>query len=167
MMRKLDKLPEKIRKKVEPKALRAAVKPMVKDAKKGARRNKTRSTGLLATSIGVRLKTYRRGKNRGMTMAIWGPRTKFKSVKAGGTSIHPAKYAHLIEFGTAPHAIRAGRKMLAFDDKGENVVLSKVDHPGSPARPFMRPAFTKNKRRAIRLMVGVINAALRKERTTK
>jgi HK97 gp10 family phage protein len=51
-------------------------------------------------------------------------------------------YAHLVEYGVKPHVIIAGGgtkkgKALAA---GARILGEKVDHPGAPAKPFMRPA---------------------------
>lgn len=56
------------------------------------------------------------------------------SVKVGNIV---AWYAHLVEFGTRPHVIRAapGRAM-----RFGGVTTREVHHPGTRARPFMRPA---------------------------
>ena len=51
------------------------------------------------------------------------------------------RFARYREFGTKPHAIpkarKRGRKVLRFPDGGFAV---RVNHPGSKARPFIRPA---------------------------
>lgn len=45
-----------------------------------------------------------------------------------------AFYAHMVEFGTAPHKITARKaKVLAIG-------VASVNHPGSKPKPFMRPA---------------------------
>lgn len=52
------------------------------------------------------------------------------------------EYAGFVEFGTAPHEIRPKRgKALVFYMGGRKVVVSKVNHPGTRAKPFVRPAF--------------------------
>lgn len=56
------------------------------------------------------------------------------SVKVGN---FVAWYAHIVEFGTRPHVIRA-RPGNAMRFGG--VTTRRVDHPGTRARPFMRPA---------------------------
>lgn len=54
-------------------------------------------------------------------------------VLAGSRKKGEAFYAHLVEFGTAPHKI-AGPVTI-----GGNVV-SNIEHPGTRAQPFLRPA---------------------------
>jgi len=75
-------------------------------------------TGELRESLGVRVEPNR---------VIVGP---------------TAKHAPYVEFGTRAHEIRAkNKKALAFKVGGNMVVVQKVNHPGTKARPFVRPAF--------------------------
>lgn len=59
------------------------------------------------------------------------------TVKAGDRK---AFYAHMVEFGTQRHVIKA-RKGGMLNIGGR--LVSQVDHPGARAKPFMRPAFDK------------------------
>ncbi|HLO41013.1 MAG TPA: HK97-gp10 family putative phage morphogenesis protein [Phycisphaerales bacterium] len=57
--------------------------------------------------------------------------------------IRPRTYAHLVEFGTRPHATGKGSQLkdrLNSKRKGSGVQFGH-HHPGARARPFMRPAF--------------------------
>lgn len=61
------------------------------------------------------------------------------SVKVGGK--HKGVdgwYAHLVEYGTRPHVILPKKQGGAMQFGGIKTRL--VDHPGTRARPFMRPA---------------------------
>lgn len=52
------------------------------------------------------------------------------------------EYAAFVEFGTKPHVIRAkNAKALAFKMGGQTVIVRKVNHPGTKAKPYVRPAF--------------------------
>ena len=54
------------------------------------------------------------------------------------------KYARGVEEGTRPHIIRAkGKKALYW--KGARHPVRKVNHPGSRAKPYLIPAFEKEK----------------------
>ena len=55
------------------------------------------------------------------------------------------KYARLVEEGTRPHIIRPkkGKKFLYWE--GASHPVRKVNHPGSRAKPFLIPAFEKEK----------------------
>lgn len=45
------------------------------------------------------------------------------------------------EFGTRPHVIRPRTAtVLRFEINGETVFAKKVNHPGTPKAPFVRPA---------------------------
>lgn len=52
-----------------------------------------------------------------------------------------ADYASFVHDGTRPHVIRPrNAKVLAFSAGGTMVFASKVNHPGTKARPFLRNA---------------------------
>ncbi|OYR66239.1 hypothetical protein DJ71_22120 [Halorubrum sp. E3] len=55
-------------------------------------------------------------------------------------------YADDVEFGTAPHVIEADQAdALAFmGQDGELVFRQRVEHPGTPAQPFLRPALAEH-----------------------
>ena len=52
-------------------------------------------------------------------------------------------YAPYVEFGTRPHEIRPKSPggTLAFTVNGKPVFAKVVNHPGTKAQPFVRPAF--------------------------
>jgi HK97 gp10 family phage protein len=113
----------KIKNKVKPirQALRFAAAPMKRDAKAMA----PVRTGALKKAIG-----YINPQSKTQLFIYVGPRRKSTNVF----------YGHLVEFGTAP---RKYRKPQYRKIGGKWV---KVTHTGStPAQPFMRPAFEKNK----------------------
>lgn len=67
----------------------------------------------------------------------------FAYVVAGNRKKDGPWYAHLVEYGVKPHVIVAGGgtksgKALAAAGR---ILGEKVDHPGAPAKPFLRPAF--------------------------
>lgn len=67
-------------------------------------------------------------------------------IGAGGRRKGDPFYAHLVEFGTAPHEIRPkGKKSLLV----AGVLREVVQHPGATPRPFLRPAFDSESTRAI------------------
>jgi HK97 gp10 family phage protein len=66
--------------------------------------------------------------------------------------------ARFNEFGTGPHTIVAhGGGAIAI---GGEVVGKSVDHPGQPARPFMRPAFDTSKEAATQAIRDTLAAKL-------
>lgn len=59
---------------------------------------------------------------------------------------------HHAEYGTEPHLIEP-RTKKALWWPGAHYPVKKVQHPGTPAQPFMRPALYK--RRVLRAPAGV------------
>lgn len=71
-----------------------------------------------------------------------------------------ASIAHLVEYGTAAHAITVRlKKALSFGQ----VRTQKVQHPGTQPRPFMRPALDRASGSALTAMALYIRARLTKE----
>ena len=54
------------------------------------------------------------------------------------------KYARGVEFGTRPHIIKAKNKKALYW-KGASHPVKSVRHPGSKAKPYLMPAFEKEK----------------------
>ena len=65
------------------------------------------------------------------------------------------KYARGVEEGTRPHTIRAKNKKALYW-KGAKHPVKSVRHPGSKAKPFLIPAFEKEKEVLIRDLEKVI-----------
>ena len=105
--------------------LRKAAGPLVKRAK--ALSSNADVTGDTTKSIGILA-------NRRQNLITVGPRR-------GGQ--FKGQTAHLQEYGTAPHVIRAKAPggVLAF----AGTVTTQVNHPGTAAQPFMRPAYDETK----------------------
>lgn len=127
-----------------------AWRPVAKTMKANAK-NVT-ETKTVWRSIGFRVKTYR---NSGNTVVIVGPRRqKAANVEVDTDDFQqdvlgfydtreeyrdPVKYVHLIEDGTQPHKIYS--KTLS----GRRI---EINHPGTPAQPFMRKSFDAHKHTA-------------------
>jgi|APHM01.1.fsa_nt_gi phage protein, HK97 gp10 family len=62
---------------------------------------------------------------------------------AVGTNV---EYAPDVEFGTDPHDITPDTKeALKFQNSdGEIIFASRVEHPGTPAQPYLRPALQEH-----------------------
>ena len=65
------------------------------------------------------------------------------------------KYARGVEEGTRPHTIRAKNKKALYW-KGAKHPIKSVRHPGSRAKPFLIPAFEKEKEVIIKDLEKVI-----------
>ena len=65
------------------------------------------------------------------------------------------KYARGVEEGTRPHIIRAKNKKALYW-KGAKHPVKSVRHPGSRAKPFLIPAFEKEKEVLVKDLEKVI-----------
>lgn len=143
----LDQLPTKIQNNIMRGALRAGMRIIAVDAKSRVRKRSSR----LAKSI--RYNTTR-DKDRSKTVAY---------TRAGGRGREGKRlgafYAHMVEFGTAPHVIKAKPNNPAgLFGKG----IRQVQHPGSKSHPYMRPAMDFNQREALRAVRDYIFVRLTK-----
>ena len=65
------------------------------------------------------------------------------------------KYAPMVEFGTRPHIIRDKNKKALYW-KGASHPVKQVNHPGSKAKPYLIPAFEKEKDQFLEKLKEVI-----------
>ena len=65
------------------------------------------------------------------------------------------KYARGVEFGTRPHLIKPKNKKALYW-KGASHPVKSVRHPGSKAKPYLIPAFEKEKDTFIKNLEEVI-----------
>ena len=132
------------------KLVRDAGRPIVDAAKASLAGSTEDRTGALRNSLGIIVRSNRK-KQR--VYAAIGPRSgpQFRMVDTRtGRVVAPTHYAHLIEFGSQPHVIvRRGVTTRARRSRGPDSVpipagtdwVQVIEHPGTPARPFLRPAF--------------------------
>jgi HK97 gp10 family phage protein len=136
----LDELPKKIQKNIMRGALRAGLKPILSAARSGIHS----VSGVLAKG----LKVSTRIKDGAATATL-------------NTAGKHGPFAHLVEFGTRAHFIKgAFGSALKMPDGS---LVSTIDHPGSAAKPFMRPAFDSQAINAIQAVGDYIGARLTKE----
>jgi len=133
--RAMNALPDKVFDKVVKSAANAAMTPVLK----AARAKCPVETKQLKASLGKKRKVYKRN---GVVVVLIGPRDGYKDPETGR---NPVNYAHLVEFGTAPHLIPAGEGLKI----GPAVVRGTVEHPGAPAKPFLRPALDESKQKVL------------------
>ena len=135
----LAQIPEELARRTLRRAVTAAAKPVLADMKARA----PVGTGLLRESLGTAIRSYRRGRT---AVAVLGPRIQFtgrvrKKLKGDAAKAKPSNYAHLVELGVRPHAVGRGSRILrAGRSPGTKLKQTGGQHPGSPARPFIRPA---------------------------
>jgi len=124
----LDQFPEKLQRNVLRGAIRAALKIILDDA---AARVSVIS-GLLKKSLRISVRIVD-GNVVGTLKAGGGVNVKTGDKK----NRRVAFYAHMVEFGTAAHVIRAIRaKALSIG----GYFARDISHPGAQEKPFMRPA---------------------------
>jgi len=141
--RALDAFLQQLPVRVERNIMRAAMRAGANEIKKGAQGAAPVDDGDLRASI--RVTTRSKGG------------TVYASVKAGGKK---APHWHWVEFGTAPHKIKA-KPGHALDVNG--AAVREVDHPGARAHPFFRPTFDGRAAAAIAAVAAKIRQRLTKE----
>lgn len=125
-------------------AMTKAARLMVAAVKRNAPVGKT---GLLKKSIKQKVTTSKKG----VVTARIGPSNKVSGQVTVGkktTTVRPAKYAHLVEFGTGSRG-SYGREGVAIT-------------PGNPPRPFMRPAYESTREAATALYGKELGPAIEK-----
>ena len=125
-------VPNEVSKKVVPHASRQAFRIVVASAKSKV----PVRTGWLKKSLVTKSKRHRNGT----FSIILGPRVHYYITETGED---PAKVAHLVELGTAPHAIGEG------------------EHPGTQPKPFMRPAVDENRNAVITKFIQIVRQRIK------
>lgn len=141
--RELDAMLQSLPVKVERNILRAALRAGAAVFREEAKAKAPVDSGALRRSIKVSTNS-----KKGRVTA---------KLKVGGKL---APHAHLVEYGTKPHQIKA--KKGGGLTVGGGVVFS-VDHPGAKPHPFMRPAFDAKPPAAIQAVGQKIRERLTKE----
>jgi HK97 gp10 family phage protein len=114
-------------------AQRTALAPVLRDSKANLSANGSVVTGKLRKLMTIR---QDRSAKPGKPTAVVGPAATDPAYRSG----------HLVEFGTAPH----------FQPE-----LNRM-HPGAAAKPFLRPAFEKNRDQVIERFGAAIGPAIEK-----
>ena len=135
----LDQLPAK----VEQNIMRAALRQGANVVKAEAMANVPVKSGLLKAGLKVSTKS-----RRGVVTAI---------VKAGGKHAYLARW---IEYGTAAHFIKPKKAKSLF---WAGLMRDGVDHPGSQAKPFLRPALDSQAQAALMAVGEAIKKRLTKQ----
>ena len=134
VLKALDDLPVKIETKLARAALKAAAQPMLQEVQ----RRVPVATGTLANTIRVSSSTQK-SKGKIIVKIVAGSRVAGGGRRGAKGAERGAFYAHMVEFGTAPHVIPGP---LFFGGKWHMY----AKHPGTKAQPFMRPAFDTSDR---------------------
>lgn len=113
-------------------------------------------TGNLRESIRIKRKKNPGWKNATVLYQV-GPGRSRKKGKDGKYTVD-GYYSHMVEFGTAPHIIKAKKKKY-LHLHGDRFV-AEVDHPGAPAKPYLRPAFDNSITRVLETVRAKLAAAI-------
>jgi hypothetical protein len=145
----LASIPDKMQRKVMKKAMSRATKGTVA----AIRGHVKQRSGLLRKALGRKIKSY----PKTMTIvAVIGARNGFGGMVQGDgwgrkeVYEDPAKIAHLVEFGTAPHA--------EIDRDGR-----VIQHPGAKPNPHMRPGYEETKSSTEEIFAAECEAGLAAE----
>lgn len=138
LRRALEQFKASTQRKIARPGVRAATTLVLRAARQRAPKKAGDRTGALRKSLGQAVRTY---KHKGVVFGIVGPRVEHVTTDKYGRKVWPVKYAHLVEFGTAPHG----------------------KHPGARARPFMRPAYEETKMAARNALWSKIAQNIEKE----
>ena len=103
------------------------------------------ATGDLKRSIKVRTSTPRDTRQRRVNVGVFGTE---------------GPLAHLVEFGSAPHTIEAKPGKVLADSKTRKVFGRKVSHPGTPPKPFLRPAADTKAGEALQVIGDTLGDAI-------
>lgn len=141
--RVLRQLPARSRRRVVKNGLRSGARVLAKEIE----HNAPTKTGDLSNAVTVR------------TSARSAARGRFEA----GVVVRPPEYrlVHLLEFGTDPHTIRTKRSRVLAD--GTTVFGTEVQHPGTPAQPFVRPAIDMKGNAAIQKMGDIWGRGVARE----
>jgi HK97 gp10 family phage protein len=141
----LNELPLKIERNIMRAALRAGASVIAAEA----RRNVPTDSQELKRSI----RTSSNSK-RGMVEA---------NAVVGNRKTKKGWYATFVEFGTAPHVIKAGKNKPVLSFRDRNGVWRRaleVNHSGAQAKPFMRPAHDTKGEEAVKTVADKIRERL-------
>lgn len=153
---------------IERNMMRGALRDGAQVIQNDAKARVPQDTGALRESIRVR--TGRKGA-KVYAYVVAGSSTTKKTVKKSSTRPSGIKveysnpwYAHLVEYGVKRHVIIAGGgtkagKALAA---GARILGEKVDHPGTTAKPFMRPALDTKAQSAIDIIADYLRKRIAK-----
>jgi len=101
---------------------------------------------------------------RSMRSAFRKPKTKFyQTLKIGFTIGSSAKYngwfAHIVEGGADAHEIESKNGKLL--NAGDDIVTTRINHPGIVARPFFRPAFESKSQAVLKKFTTTVWAGIK------
>lgn len=154
----------------------AAVKKAGKTVTKSIRSEAPVDTGALKKSIGHVVRRYP-SRNRVERVMCWvgarlGRKYQYYWSYRGEQHVEqssrlriPGNYAHLVEYGTAPHWIspKGHKGAVGTLRIGQRVVAGAVWHPGTPATNFTKKGWLKSRGDAQDKMIKHLRESIKKE----
>lgn len=162
---------DSVRRRAIVRAVRGASKPVLTSMKGKV----PQDYGVLKKSLGTVVRKYPRGRSPYRVVSFVGPRKGEYYVgyaaEPGAIQTYqrntrrPTKYAHLVEYGTAPHWIspKGQRGAVGTLRIGQNIISGAVLHLGARAQPFMRPSWDSSRSGARSTLRKEIAAAVKRE----
>lgn len=108
------------------------------------------------------------------SIAVTGPgQTTPPYSQPGGSAVVPenmaaitvgneeVRYPHMVEYGTAPHAVDKGANNHTLLGKARKAMKLGTMHPGTPAQPFFWPAFRMHSKKSLAAIKRGIGKAIR------
>ncbi len=147
--------------KVATKAIKTGVNEITKDVLWDARALVPVRSKQLRKSLGRLVRVYRNSK---VVVGIIGPRRGFK-VQYRGKWVNPVNYAHLVEYGRREVRVKK-KKVLSEGSAGPGELPGIGTVFGKrvravPPRPFLRPAWERNRLKATRTLLAHLRAGFR------
>lgn len=161
IIRRMAVLPLNVEKRVVSGAVRKSLATVSKEAKRRGRKQKR--SGLLAKSLGVKVKAYPR---KGVTVGLVGPRKGYKDTRTGEI---PAYIAHLVEGGTKKHTVTtkggglANTKDVAFGFQATEQFFGKSVQIKADPKPFLKPAYDAKKNESERTFAASMEEGVHRE----
>lgn len=139
LVKNIKKLPDELKKKVLQSSTRAAASAIAKQARKEC------PVGGGMDSAKTKIKTKKKTIHLRDTIRVKKMRGTVGEIRYVVHAGRGLRYAHLVEFGTAPHKIKARSAMTPNGVR----FFKSANHPGARANPFMRRAFAKAQSKAL------------------
>lgn len=149
-------------------AARASAKPVEDKMKAGFASQWDDDTGQLAGSIATRVTIPRNPTFADVVASVGVFKNRIAQV-ASGKSIDAPVYAWWLEHGTRGHSLSADASLRQYSTGARRRERQRINrpgqgsgtqHPGIPAKPFIRPAFDSNVDNALEIQKNTLSAAI-------
>jgi HK97 gp10 family phage protein len=141
----LNTFPVKLERRIVKRSLRPGASLISKEAKSRVQRK----TGTLRKAIAVRSV-----KNR-LAVEVY--------VRRGKGQKNDGWYAHILEGGAKPHVIRPWKDRKKVLSGGGVIYGKRIKHPGTVAKPFMKPALESKAQQAVHVVAERMTRLIERE----